>query len=293
MRVAGGTQEQGIASTPSSVFPGIIVTCAPTIIAICYTMSYSQGHTQAFPYTDITHTARYAPERYLFRIGLIVLGAVMFWNWHIVYYWLSFTQQQASAQEERKMSVNRRSNNNKVSRKSSHGGTGMISTISYLGYIGCFAIAVSSACISSNSDMPWTTHVIAATSFFILTLVAQVLTTMKCYELYYRLDEQARNRFMNIYSLYSKLGVSFLSIAVLLFNLVAQMLKMPVWTGNACEWILTLLILFYNASFCSDWWGRVYTNVVVVDGTGEDGYRLVSQSNHREEYVLSQNSEVV
>lgn len=111
--------------------------------------------------------------------------------------------------------------------------------------------------------MPWTMHVIAATSFFIFALTAQALTTIKCRSIYYALPEEIQSQFMHIYSLYSKIGVVGASIVILLVNLMAGVFH---WKGpysNICEWTGTLLILIYNASFCHDWYGSVNTNVTL------------------------------
>ena len=111
--------------------------------------------------------------------------------------------------------------------------------------------------------MPWTMHVIAATSFFVFALTAQALTTIKCRSLYHSLPDEIKSQFMHLYSLYSKIGVVGASITILLVNLVVGILKIKGPYTNICEWTGTLLILIYNASFCNDWYGAVNTTVAL------------------------------
>ncbi|KAL9652977.1 hypothetical protein ABK040_015492 [Willaertia magna] len=67
---------------PSYVFPIIMVVGSILTISISYITSYSLGHTPSFPYTDITHTGRYIPERYFFRFVKInfPLGNIIEWT---------------------------------------------------------------------------------------------------------------------------------------------------------------------------------------------------------------------
>ena len=124
-----------LSSTPSWIFPFIIVVGAIATIATTYTLSYSEGHTPAFPYTDITHTARYSPEKYVFRVGMLWMSVVMAWNWHIVGTWLNYYQRLS----------NRYSND--VHSESSNS---LINSSVYLGWISCVAITISSMCITSG-----------------------------------------------------------------------------------------------------------------------------------------------
>ena len=52
-------RESILNSVPSQYFPLTVVVGCVATIATTYTLSTYQGHTQPFPYTDITHTGLY------------------------------------------------------------------------------------------------------------------------------------------------------------------------------------------------------------------------------------------
>lgn len=92
--------------------------------------------------------------------------------------------------------------------------------------------------------MPWTMHVIGATSFFVFCLIAQTLTTYKCYKLYKEL-EQVRSElnqdealacselaqeakdivFISRKSLYTKLTITGLTVGVLIVNILTTVVS--------------------------------------------------------------------
>jgi hypothetical protein len=180
------------------------------------------------------------------------MSVVMAWNWTIVYQWLKYYYRATPK-------------------------TDLLKVILYLGYTSCVAITVSSCCITSADDMPWTMHIIAATSFFIFALTAQGITTYLCYQIYYHQmnDEPSRDQFMSLNSLYAKIFVSGGSVVILLVNVLAGVLK---WNGDIskiCEWTGTLLIVIYNLSFAFDWYNKINTNITLKPS--EDYEPLITQ----------------
>ncbi|EFC47420.1 hypothetical protein NAEGRDRAFT_57275 [Naegleria gruberi] len=243
MNPSTAPKEAILSSIPAQYFPLTIVIGTISTIATTYTLSTSQGHTKPFPYTDITHTARFTPERYVFRVGMLAMAVVMAWNWNLLYTWLRNVQQQIDTLQKRVKLIKEHNEHSHsvlntilmMNPPSNH----LLNIIWYLGIGASVAITISSMCITSNSDMPWTMHVIAASSFFIFCLVAQGITTYKSYKLYQQLnhvrEESSADEslaeisadaqsltFMTKKSLYLKIGITGLSIAMLMVNILSS-----------------------------------------------------------------------
>ncbi|KAG2379564.1 hypothetical protein C9374_006681 [Naegleria lovaniensis] len=243
-------RESILNSVPSQYFPLSIVLGTVATIATTYTLSTYQGHTQPFPYTDITHTARFTPERYIFRVGMLWMAVVMAWNWNILFNWLWNVNESIRNVSYKLDYIKTRHH------EDDHAATNdpippapstthhILHMIFYLGLASCVSITISSMCITSNSDMPWTLHVIGASSFFVFCLIAQTLTTYKCYKLYKELEQvrselsqdealacselaqQAKDIvFISRKSLYTKLTITGLTVGVLVVNVLTSVVS--------------------------------------------------------------------
>ena len=211
----------------------------------------------------------------------------------MLFSWLKYLSQRMSSMKMRLNFMNRAHDeqhhsmtfNDHYEMSSSSSTHHLLHIVLYLGLCSCFAITISSMCITSNDDMPWTLHVIAASSFFVLCLIAQAITTYKCYKMYYQLEELKKSSeetiqseagdivFISKTSLYLKIAISVTSFLMLAVNIFSSVLKgaeekqgflssmingeeketFGSTISNIVEWTCTLLIILYNITFAMDW----------------------------------------
>ena len=99
---------QLVSNEQLKLLPIIASALAVATIVTCYVLATSAGHTPAFPNTDITHCALkgsfsllhflfavqhdlalLAPERYIFRIGMIPTCVILATVWYFIFWWVT------------------------------------------------------------------------------------------------------------------------------------------------------------------------------------------------------------
>merc|ERR1711916_85814 len=173
---------------------------------------------------DITHTAMGSPQRYIFRMGLIPASMIISFMWFQVYAWVCHVLTAVNPPDS--------STTKSASYK-----------MCCIGAIGGLCLVVSSSCIEEG-PMPWTTHTIGATSFFVLTIFAQFHHTDLCATL-------VDSGYMSQSSYGIKWWMKMIQLVLLLGEVASIFITWP-WFGNLLEWLLTLTALIWFVSLSGD-----------------------------------------
>lgn len=215
---------------PAKLVPLVSCVIAASTIGICYFLATSAGHTPPFPHTDITHCALYAPERFIFRVGMLTASTFMMLLWYLMGAWTSFVA------------------------PSRHDINPGLQLESILGYIASWCLIISSAVLESDGTTMWPLHVFCASSFFILSIVAQVIVTVKVIAAYRNADTPIDSRSaLSGSSVTARAIVTCLQIIGLLIDLSLGFINAPSSSAKALEWILTGLIIAYHMIAYFDW----------------------------------------
>lgn len=235
---------------PLAVLPLLASLLAAGTIAVCYVLAVTAGHVEPWPNTDITHCAKYAPESYVFRVGIISASVLLIVGYVVIKQWID--GQEAV-------------NDGLMPRR--HCCISLAGAACIAGIVGAISLIISSSVIEPD-DTPWTLHIVAAIVFFACTAAAQVVVTFKLCLLY---NEDSSASLTSIWSLALKvmangfMGV-FLAIFVGSDYLKERGILNPVectQLKNAMEWMLVAVILAYSLTFAIDWRGKVYESLVI------------------------------
>lgn len=221
---------------------------ALSTIITCYLIATSLGHV-AYWLPDITHCALHAPERFIFRAGLIPACVLLAYVWFLATSWL----------EDERTRI-----------KGTPGGSAAV--IRGLGVVGSLALVVSSSVLESDGTTMWTLHVICASSFFLLTFVAQVMMTRELAKL-----RKKNKQVIGSGSMRAKIIVCGSITLILIADAIIGIMKLPGTYSNLCEWLMTFLIISYNISYAYDFSNRVYSAVYFVPSGATDGYLRLPQ----------------
>lgn len=140
------TVQRGV--VPLHWIPIVSSGLASVTIMVCYILAVRAGHVEPFPNTDITHCARYAPESFVFRMGLIPSCMIIAYMWYII--------------------------------GAIHHPTQLPHT-TYVGGLGAMLLIVASSVLESDGTTMWPLHVVCASSFFLLTIYSQCFVTLREY----------------------------------------------------------------------------------------------------------------
>lgn len=231
-RFPSSRMAQLVSNEQLKLLPIIASALAVATIVTCYVLATSAGHTPAFPNTDITHCALKAPERYIFRIGMIPTCVILATVWYFIFWWVTGIENcsQLSAL------------------KAKRGCCTTLEGASFrLGVVGSLCLLVASSVLESHNTV-WSVHVAGATSFFILTILAQVLVTVKLCHLNREIPGVCAYS-----SLAAKIIICTLAVLLLIADLAFGIFKLPSSYSNAAEWILVLFILSFNFTLYDDW----------------------------------------
>ena len=212
-------------------FAGLL---AAVTIALCYVFSVHNGSVAPFPQTDITHTARYPPSEYIFRIGIPVAMVVLQQIWWVLWSWMKA--------ESARLGVSAR--------------TEKLAFI--LGVVGANLLILASVLIQPG-DMDWTLHIFGATGFFICTYLAQVLTTNKLQVLKDQDGQVTSNGSMKL-----KWFVIWFAGAALLLDAFSSYVPSIPYLANILEYVLTVFVLIWFVSCAADFKDRLVTNLVLL-----------------------------
>lgn len=214
------------------IFAGALATVT---IALCYFISVNNGTTGAWPKTDITHSARYPPAEYIFRIGIPVAMVILQQVWWVMWSWIHA--------ESVRLGVS----------------TGTENAFFILGVVGANLLIVASVLIQPG-DMDWTLHTIGATGFFLCTFLAQLMATFKLKHL--RKHDNTVTTDMSMRLKKHSVGYIFF---VLLIDGLSGLGYFPFWPylGNILEYTLTLLVLIWFISCSLDFKDRLVLNLVL------------------------------
>eukprot|EP00761_Pharyngomonas_kirbyi_P011459 gb/GECH01011484.1/.p1 GENE.gb/GECH01011484.1/~~gb/GECH01011484.1/.p1 ORF type:complete len:371 (+),score=71.34 gb/GECH01011484.1/:1-1113(+) len=210
--------------------PLVCVSLAIITIGVCYVLATSAGHTPPFPHTDITHCARYAPESFIFRIGMLPSSTGMILLWFLAGSWINYVAPH------------------------DHMSTPGRQLECILGYIASCCLIISSSVLESNGTTAWPIHVFCASSFFVLSIVAQSIVTVKLLMARHNphLSEERRQAVSDT-SVTVRCVISALQIIGVLLDISLGFINAPSWSSKALEWILTTFIVGYHIMFYFDW----------------------------------------
>eukprot|EP01095_Lingulamoeba_sp_RSL-Kostka_P004124 TRINITY_DN15214_c0_g1_i1.p1 TRINITY_DN15214_c0_g1~~TRINITY_DN15214_c0_g1_i1.p1 ORF type:complete len:268 (+),score=73.07 TRINITY_DN15214_c0_g1_i1:35-838(+) len=208
-------------------------------IAICYVFAVSLGHVQPWPNTDITHCGIQSPERYFFRIGMIPACVFLMFSWYLVRSWIRAQDKYVAQIESNKCCA-------------TYEGTAFV-----LGFIGSWCLVVSSSVLEQD-DTRWTIHVFCATTFFILTVVAQLLVSIKLSQMI-----RYNGTLMPRASAIIKLACNALCVILLLLDAYLGIVGGPSSYSDAIEWFLVGLMMIYFMTFSWDWIGRFWLTAII------------------------------
>eukprot|EP01094_Clydonella_sp_ATCC50884_P007869 TRINITY_DN1712_c0_g1_i2.p1 TRINITY_DN1712_c0_g1~~TRINITY_DN1712_c0_g1_i2.p1 ORF type:complete len:294 (-),score=85.14 TRINITY_DN1712_c0_g1_i2:428-1192(-) len=235
---------------PLALLPILASVLAGGTIITCYILAVNEGHVEAWPNTDITHCAKYAPESYIFRVGIITSSVFLIVGYVLINQWIK-------GQEAMNDGVAPRS----------HCFISLTAAACVAGVVGAVCLIVSSAVIEP-SGTPWTLHIVFAIIFFACTAAAQVVFTFKLCLLY---NEDSETSLTSVWSLALKVLLNGCTGVFLALFVGADLLKShgildPIATTqlkNAMEWFLVADILLYSLTLSIDWRGKVYESLVI------------------------------
>ena len=233
-KAANGGEETVIGTVNLWVVPPFAGVLAAVTIALCYVISVHNKSVSPFPQTDITHTARYPPSEYIFRIGIPVAMVILQLVWWVICTWMEAESARLSISARREKLA------------------------FILGIAGANLLILASVLIQPG-DMDWTLHIFGATGFFICTYLAQVLTTTKLQSLKDLDPRVTPDSAMKI-----KWFVIFFAGAALLLDALSGFIHDMPYLGNILEYVLTLLVLVWFVSIAIDFKGRLVTNLVLI-----------------------------
>jgi len=220
-------------------------------IGLCYYLAVNAGHVEPFPDTDITHCGKEAPERYVFRIGIVSSSVIMVYGYILMRQWIQGQEALNDGHTPRpKCCIT------------------LEDIASLLGVIGSLCLVVSASVIEAE-DTPWDIHIIFAMLFFGLSAAAQVIVTFKLCLLY---NEYSAHSLTSFGSLALKVASNGCMGVFLLLYISADFLKQhgymsPVGATemkNAMEWILVGTIVFYGLTFALDTKGKAYQTLMIL-----------------------------
>lgn len=247
----------------SGRFPVFLLPIAASVLAgltiiICYVIAVQNGDVEPFPDTDITHCAKYAPESFIFRVGIIPACVLLMVGYLLMHQWVRGQELINDGHTPRRKCC-----------------ISLTSIACLCGSAGAVFLIVSSAVIEPD-DTPWTLHIAFAIAFFVCSAVSQLLITFKLCLLY---NEYPSNSLTSIWSLAIKVicngcllmflglfvGADFLKSKLILDPLQTTELK------NAMEWMLVADILLYSMTFALDWYGKAFQTLMVPQPMMERG----------------------
>lgn len=234
-------------------------TLAIVTIGTCYTIAVSKGDVQPFPNTDITHCALHAPERYLFRIGMLPACTIMIYMWWVCMNWVSAIDNLVGYRGVPESG----SFVAKILANSCKCCTSAQSVAFTMGSIGATCLIIASSVLEADNgddcETLWTIHIFCASTFFLLTILAQAIITvkLKIIEKYYF------PAVISYASMSFKVLLSALAVGFLLVDAFISLLSPPSQYTNALEWIEVVFICAYFFTFAADWSKQVLVATTV------------------------------
>lgn len=166
---------------------------------------------------DITHYSYDVPSSFIFRAGMIPACVLIAFNWMIVRAWLTAIG----------------------AKKTWFTLVGMVAG-------GCLIVSSS---MENGNQTNWTIHVICASSFFLLTLVAILFTTKEMHSMRGQGNPNINERLLEIRIIFCYIG-----LGVAVFALTGRfILPGRSWVGPLGEWMGTFLVIGYISLFHFDW----------------------------------------
>jgi len=245
----------------SSFIAVAAATLAISTIALCYTVAVSKGDVEPFPNTDITHCALHAPERYFFRIGMLPACTVMIYMWWVCMNWVTAIDGLVDYQgvpESGSWAVRLL-----AAVSTCKCCTSAQSVAFVLGSLGAMCLIVASSVLEADNgddcETLWTIHIFCASTFFLLTILAQAIITvkLKIVSLYYF------PAVISYASMSFKVLLSALAVGFLLVDALISTLSAPSQYTNALEWIEVAFICAYFFTFAADWSKQVLVATTV------------------------------
>uniref|UniRef100_A0A7S4UZL1 CWH43-like N-terminal domain-containing protein n=1 Tax=Paramoeba aestuarina TaxID=180227 RepID=A0A7S4UZL1_9EUKA len=211
-------------------------TLAAVTIAVCYYFScIVNGTSNCWPATDITHTARYPPAEYIFRVGIPIAMVILMQVWWVIFSWL------------------------KAEEGNTRWGNPLLGFAFIFGIMGAVLLIIASVLIQPG-QMDWTLHTIGATGFFLFTFVAQVIVTGHLASL------MATNpTITSPMSLKIKQTTVSLFFTALITDAINELGYGPFGPnlGNVVEYFVTLMVLIWFVSCAIDFKDRLILNLVL------------------------------
>jgi len=182
---------------------------ATTTILLCYTLAVSLGHVPAW-LPMISDCAVYPPEKYPFRIGMIISSCLIYLSALFFYFYIGFKSTTKSAWDKPAIVL-----------------AGIAST----------GLAVVGAV---NEDEDMRVHSTAAVIFFFCYEAFMCITTHRCAGLSINPRSLAIKRFISVVTAFLLAGFVYFSQHWGKYHIQIAL----------CEWFGVLFILLYNLSMC-------------------------------------------
>ena len=194
-----------------------VVIGTPLLFTLTYLLAASMGHVPwCFPpiqgCIEITRTGLKPPESYLFRFGLMPIATLMGLLFYFFMEWLERL-------------------NNGYSRRA------RISW--YFAFSSSICLLASTALIQGTKDTAWDWHVVFATLFFLLMLVAQVLYTLE--------DNKLRNIKVTL-ALRIRVTTNIVQFLLLIVGAIQWAVTGTI-PNPSYEWLITFSYIAWFASF--------------------------------------------
>lgn len=224
---------------------------APVTILSCYAFAVYYGHVEPWPHTDISHCAVHAPEKFIFRIGMIPTCCGIALIWYFTSRWVSALRAKVFGVTQTRWDMF---------------SVGNVTAI--MGAVGAALLIVASAVLESDASALWGLHSFCASTFFALSIIAQSAVTIELYLLSSALSKQqqeGQTKWGWKYKyLWIKALINIVSFTMLLLD--AFVFHQRTVIDNIFEWSMVSLIITYHGTYIYDWWNVFYEEAYIISG---------------------------
>eukprot|EP00297_Palpitomonas_bilix_P006583 CAMPEP_0113884722 /NCGR_PEP_ID=MMETSP0780_2-20120614/10453_1 /TAXON_ID=652834 /ORGANISM="Palpitomonas bilix" /LENGTH=408 /DNA_ID=CAMNT_0000872449 /DNA_START=48 /DNA_END=1274 /DNA_ORIENTATION=- /assembly_acc=CAM_ASM_000599 len=224
--------------------PVIAAVTATTLIFVDYITAASLHHVPWW-FPDITHCARYAPERYFFRAVMIPCCIGIAVVWMLVH----------------DFSANSRNlwlSGKGLPRQSVRGCGQRRTWAMWLGVVGAVCLIIASSVLESDGSTLWVIHTVGASSFFALNLIGQLLTTIDFSKMH-----KDGCPGVGKASVRAKIAITSVQLSLAALDGLLAAVGAPSAWGNLMEWLLTFSIIAYNITYKLDFEQKLYADITL------------------------------
>eukprot|EP01105_Mastigella_eilhardi_P003911 TRINITY_DN1511_c0_g1_i1.p1 TRINITY_DN1511_c0_g1~~TRINITY_DN1511_c0_g1_i1.p1 ORF type:complete len:266 (-),score=64.31 TRINITY_DN1511_c0_g1_i1:51-848(-) len=209
------------------VLPAVTAAASFATLVVCYAVSVLVGGNKPW-LLDITHYTLDTPTSFVFRIFMIPCAVLISLTWAAAGPWL------------RKLAALTPTTAEKVKNTICR----LVAT--YCGCVSGLCLVCSSA-FEDGEFTSWTPHVLCASTFFLLVIVAALAATINLILLWFM------GAPVNKKTLCARIIVVLILVSIGLFDALSGLFDTPSWLPPLCEWLATFGVIGFIAIFAVDW----------------------------------------